>query len=61
VRVTIPADVAIVNAMNFRMSLNWSTDQGGSTTSRNSVAVPAPGAFALLGVAGLVGARRRRA
>ena len=61
VRVTIPANVAIVNAMNFRMSLNWSTDQGGSTTSRNSVAVPAPGAFALLGVAGLVGARRRRA
>jgi MYXO-CTERM domain-containing protein len=61
VRVTIPANVAIVNAMNFRMSLNWTTNAGGGTNSRNSVAVPAPGAFALLGVAGLVGARRRRA
>jgi MYXO-CTERM domain-containing protein len=62
VRVTIPANVAIVNAMNFRMSLNWSnTSFEGGTNSRNSVAVPAPGAFALLGVAGLVGARRRRA
>jgi hypothetical protein len=61
VRVTIPANVAIVNAMNFRMILDWSTNEGGSATSRTSVAVPAPGAFALLGVAGLVGARRRRA
>ena len=60
VRVTIPANVAIVNAMNFRMSLIWSSNYGGGTNSRNSVAVPAPGAFALLGAAGLVGARRRR-
>jgi len=34
---------------------------GGNYTTRTSTAVPAPGAFALLGVAGLVGARRRRA
>jgi MYXO-CTERM domain-containing protein len=57
VRVTIPTNAAIVNGMTFRMSLNWD----GGTNSRQSSAVPAPGAFALLGVAGLVGARRRRA
>ena len=61
VRVTIPANVAIVNAMTFRMSLNWSSSSGGGTNNRQSTAVPAPGAFALLGVAGLVGVRRRRA
>ena len=62
VRVTIPANVAIANGMTFRMSLNWSSSGGGGgTNSRQSSAVPAPGAFALLGVAGLVGARRRRA
>jgi len=61
VRATIPANVAIVNAKTFRMSLDWSSATGGGTNSRQSVAVPAPGAFALLGVAGLVGARRRRA
>jgi len=60
VRATIPANVAIVNAKTFRMSLDWSSATGGGTNSRQSVAVPAPGAFALLGVAGLVGARRRR-
>ena len=60
VRVTIPADVAIVNGMTFRMSLYWSSAGGGAVNSRQSAAVPAPGALALLGVAGLVGARRRR-
>jgi hypothetical protein len=34
---------------------------GGNYTERTSTAVPAPGALALLGAAGLVGARRRRA
>jgi hypothetical protein len=34
---------------------------GGNYAGRTSTAVPAPGALALLGAAGLVGARRRRA
>ena len=61
VRVTIPANVAIVDGKTFRMSLVWGSATGGGTNSRQSAAVPAPGALALLGAAGLVGARRRRA
>ena len=55
---------------NTTFGFNWIFGQGGSadngyngydyTVSGASV-VPAPGAFALLGVAGLVGGRRRRA
>ena len=47
----------------FIMGLSYRTDMGGQDRSAVStvVPVPAPGALALLGVAGLVGARRRRA
>ena len=60
VRVTIPANVAIVNGRTFRMSLNWSSSGGGGTNNRSSSAVPAPGAVALIGLAGVVASRRRR-
>ncbi len=47
----------------FTMGLSYRTDAGGQDRSAVStvVPVPAPGALALLGVAGIVGARRRRA
>ena len=53
-----PIDTSMVNVV----SLNISGDKGRNVEISNfTAAVPAPGAVALLGAAGLVGARRRRA
>ena len=57
VRATMAASSAIPNTYKLTAIIAL----GGNYTGRTSTAVPAPGAFALLGVAGLVGARRRRA
>ena len=46
--------------VQLRMVLDGS-NYGGSAISTGTRAVPAPGALALLGVAGIIGARRRRA
>jgi MYXO-CTERM domain-containing protein len=61
VRVTIPANVSLVNNLTFAVGLDYDMgNSGGGRTTFFSSVVPAPGALALLGAAGLVGARRRR-
>jgi MYXO-CTERM domain-containing protein len=62
--------VAAGSAVTFRMVMYANTGTGtfyfqngagsGLSVSGSTTAVPAPGALALLGVAGLVGSRRRR-
>jgi hypothetical protein len=53
-----PIDTSVVDFV----SLNISGDKGRNVEISNfTAAVPAPGAVALLGAAGLIGARRRRA
>ncbi len=52
-----PFDFSRVAAMDMNF---YSTGSGGFTFSGFSYTVPAPGAMALLGAAGLVGSRRRR-
>ena len=49
-----------VSQVGGSTSGSYSATSSSGTLSNFSFAVPAPGAFALLGVAGLVGARRRR-
>jgi hypothetical protein len=48
---------------NCRVGIDWVENSllNGGDRIDFGVAVPAPGALALLGVAGLIGARRRRA
>ena len=50
-----------ITGMTVSMTRSGSIAAGFTVSSFNSTAVPAPGALALLGAAGLVGARRRRA
>ncbi len=59
-RVTIPASPLLVNGQTFRAAVEYSTAFGGGTNSRASLVVPTPGAAALLGLGGLLAARRRR-
>jgi len=49
-----------ITGMTVQMVRSGSTNAGFTVSSFNFTAVPAPGALALLGAAGLVGARRRR-
>jgi MYXO-CTERM domain-containing protein len=65
VRATLSATSSIPNQYNFYAysvgkSVTNTTVFSGANLSTVLVTVPAPGAFALLGVAGLVGGRRRR-
>jgi hypothetical protein len=60
VRATLSATNLIPNDYKLVMFAYRSGDAGG-TGGRTSTAVPAPGAAALVGVAGLVAARRRKA
>ena len=59
-RVTIPANPLLVNGQTFRASVEYSTAAGGGTNSRVSQVIPNPGTAALLGLGGLLAARRRR-
>ena len=66
VRATLSATSSIPNQYNFYgyyvgKSATATTVFSGAALSTVLVSVPAPGAFALLGAAGLVGGRRRRA
>ena len=60
IRATIEASASILSGDTFTVLLDWSSLSGGGVNSRQSTAVPAPGAFALLGAASLAGKRRRR-
>lgn len=46
---------------SYQGVISWADDSGGPFSNTFSVVVPAPGAVALLGLAGLAGTRRRRA
>ena len=59
-RVTIPASPLLVNGQTFRAAVEYSTAFGGGINSRASQVVPTPGAAAVLGLGGLLAARRRR-
>ena len=66
---TVEGDGAIIAQFTLPTGAEWSyqgvlsfaTDAGGPFGTTFSVVVPAPGAVALLGLAGLAGTRRRRA
>ncbi len=62
---TYTVDLSMVQAINLTaitsIGINIYTGAAGSATVSNFTYAPAPGALALLGAAGLVGARRRRA
>ncbi len=62
---TYTVDLSMVQAINLTaitsIGINIYTGAAGSATVSNFTYVPAPGALALLGVAGLAGGRRRRA
>ena len=49
-----------ISTMTVQMTRTGSSSAGFTVSNFNFTAVPAPGALALLGAAGLVGARRRR-
>ena len=49
-----------ITEMGVQMTRTGSSSAGFTVSNFNSTAVPAPGALALLGAAGLVGTRRRR-
>ena len=53
------ADAATWRA-RFATAANWTTGTSTDSMADGSFAIPAPGAIALLGAAGLVGTRRRR-
>jgi len=56
----IPAGIGTIGE-NFRLSLDVGMGSSGAArTAINSMQVPGPGAFALLGLAGLAAKRRRR-
>jgi MYXO-CTERM domain-containing protein len=59
-RVTIPANPLLVNGQTFWASVEYSTAAGGGTSTRASQVVPNHGTAALLGLGGLLAARRRR-
>jgi hypothetical protein len=59
-RVTIPASPLLVNDQFFRAILEYSTFSSEGTSIRTSQVVPTPGAAAMLGLGGLLAARRRR-
>jgi MYXO-CTERM domain-containing protein len=54
--------VAVAGFDSFKFYVSGAGGEGGNLYANSFLvtAVPAPGAIALLGVAGLVGARRRR-
>ena len=56
-------DIVLAAGHSFKIAVNPSFANGSTEvgTVLNFAVVPAPGAIALLGVAGVVGARRRRA
>ena len=62
---TYTVDLSTVKGVDLTaitsVTLSIYTDSAGSATVSNFTYTPAPGALALLGVAGLAGARRRRA
>jgi MYXO-CTERM domain-containing protein len=61
VRVTLDANPAeLINDRRVLTVLSYSTSFGGGQNSRSSLVVPTPGAAALLGLGGLLAARRRR-
>ena len=61
VRVTLDANPAeLINGRRVLTVLSYSTAAGGGTNTRSSLVVPAPGAAAVLGLGGLLAARRRR-
>ena len=55
----IPVGIGTIGD-SFRLSLDVGMGSGAARTAINSLQVPAPGAIALLGLAGLAGTRRRR-
>jgi hypothetical protein len=61
VRVTLDANPAeLINDRRVLTVLSYSTSFGGGQNSRSSLVVPTPGTAALLGIGGLLAARRRR-
>ena len=57
---TLGTGVDGIGGSNVQLRMVLDGNYSGSAISTGTRAVPAPGAFALLGVAGLVGTRRRR-
>ena len=61
VRVTLDANPAeLINGRQVLTVLSYSTSAGGGQNMRDSRVVPTPGAAAVLGLGGLLAARRRR-
>jgi len=61
VRVTLDANpTELINDRRVLTVLSYSTAFGGGQNTRSSLVVPAPGTAALLGLGGLLAARRRR-
>jgi hypothetical protein len=61
VRVTLDANPAeLIDGRRVLTVLSYSTSFGGGQNSRSSLVVPTPGAAAVLGLGGLLAARRRR-
>jgi len=61
VRVTLAANPAeLIDGRRVSTVLRYSTTFGGGQNTRSSLVVPAPGAAAVLGLGGLLAARRRR-
>jgi MYXO-CTERM domain-containing protein len=61
VRVTLDANPAeLIDGRRVLTVLSYSTSFGGGTNTRSSLVVPTPGAAAVLGLGGLLAARRRR-
>jgi hypothetical protein len=61
VRVTLDANpTELINDRRVLTVLSYSTSFGGGQNTRSSLVVPTPGTAALLGLGGLLAARRRR-